>query len=119
MLQTVNYLQIVGVCVGLLFTCSLVFSLIIEAAKKLLTEETIKQKFGSMEAFSLLVSLVLGLLVYVIYLVFFIFGTVEVSVLDIVRFIIIGIVFMFSCGLGSQVGYDKVIKVLKDIFHIN
>lgn len=111
-----NYLQIVTTCIGLLFTCSLIFALVIEAVKKLMTEETIKKTFGSLENFSLLVSTILGLVVYVIYLVFFIIGKMDISNLDIAKLIIIGLVFIFSCGLGSQVGYDKVIKVLKEIF---
>lgn len=119
MLKTIDYFQLVTVCIGLLLICSFIFPLIIEAAKKLLSEEKIIKMFKSMELFSLFVSVILGLIVYIVYLVFFIIGTATIIPLDIVKFILIGIIFVFSCGLGSQVGYDKVIKVLKDIFHIN
>lgn len=119
MLTEINYLQVVTVCISMLFVCSLIFALVIEAAKKLISEEKIKEKFGSLEIFSLVVSLVLGLVIYVVYLLFFVLGKFQIVGLDIVRFIFIGIAFVFGCGIGSQVGYDKVIKTIKDIFHIN
>lgn len=119
MLNAINYLQIVTVCISMLFACSLIFSLVIEASKKLLTEEKIKDTFGSLEIFSLLVSLVLGLLIFLVYIVFFVLGKYQISTLDIVKLIFVGIGFVFGCGIGSQVGYDKVIKTIKDIFHIN
>ena len=35
--------------------------------------------------------------------------------LDILKLIVAGILFVFACGCGSQVGYDKVIKTIKGV----
>lgn len=119
MLKTIDYLQIVTILISLLLVCSFVFALVIEAAKKLIGDEKIKEKFGSLEFFSLIVSFILGAIVYLAYLLFFVVGVMSVNTIDIVRLVFIGVIFVVSGGLGSQVGYDKVIKVFKNIFHIN
>ena len=38
--------------------------------------------------------------------------------IDLLKVVVAGILFVFACGCGSQVGYDKVIKTIKDIISL-
>ena len=57
---------------------------------------------------SLIFTMIVATIVFLIFLLFII--KVPLTVLEIVKLIVAGILFIFACGCGSQVGYDKVIK---------
>ena len=97
----------------LMVVFSLITALVIEAIKKIVSEKTLIKVFKSLEIFALLFNLIVALFVYIIYLIFTV--SMPITTIDGVKYFIIGIVFMLSCGCGSQVGYDKVIKTIKDI----
>lgn len=115
-MNIINYLEIITSCFSLLVVCSVLFPIVIEAIKKIINDDNIKKIFGSLELFSLVISIILGILIFICYLIFFIFGMYQITFIDIIKFIFIGITFVISCGIGSQVGYDKLLKVLKQIF---
>lgn len=100
----------------LITVVSLVASLFIEATKKIVTEETLKAVLGSLEVFSLIFTMFVSICTYLIFLLFYLNGTI--LMLDILKLIVAGILFVFACGCGSQVGYDKVIKTIKQIIEL-
>ena len=93
----------------LMTVVSLITALFIEAIKKIVSEEVIKREFKSLEIFSLVFTLLIATITY---LCFLLFANVSISLLKV---IVAGILFVFACGCGSQVGYDKVIKTIKQI----
>lgn len=101
----------------LLFTIvSILLPIVIEAIKKAFGEEKIKETFCKMEIFCLFISFFIGIFVMVFYLI----ATNHTSALFIDKVKDIFIVIGFGCmsGIGSQIGYDKVIKTIKDIYSI-
>ena len=109
-------LQFILVLIVLLTVVSLVTSLMIEAIKKVVSDETIKKYFKSLEIFSLVFTMIVAVATFLIFLLFYI--KEPVVALDIFKLVITGILFTFACGCGSQVGYDKVIKVVKQIIEL-
>ena len=93
----------------LMTVVSLVTALFIEAIKKIVSEDVIKREFRSLEIFSLVFTLLIATITY---LCFLLFANVSIGLL---KAIVAGILFVFACGCGSQVGYDKVIKTIKQI----
>lgn len=111
----INWLELITMLTGLMATTALITTLIIEMFKKILTEKVISEKFKSMEIFSLIITLVISMLVYAIYLLFFVIGKYDIQMLDCIKLIACGLVYMVACSVSSQVGYDKVIKLIKDL----
>ena len=97
----------------LMVVVSLITALVIEAIKKIVSEDRIKKTFKSLEIFCLLFTLIIAGITYLIFLLFFV--TQPLVFLECIKLIVAGILFIFACGCGSQVGYDKVIKTIKDI----
>ena len=97
----------------LMIVVSLITALVIEAIKKIVSEEFIKKTFKSLEIFSLIFTMIIATIVFLTFLLFTI--KVPLAVLEIVKLVVAGILFIFACGCGSQVGYDKVIKTIKQI----
>ena len=97
----------------LMFVVSLITALVIEAVKKVYGEESIKRAFKSLEIFSLIFTMIVSVYVYIIFLLFTI--TEIPSLIETIKLVVSGILFIISCSCGSQVGYDKVIKTIKDI----
>ncbi|MBP3201348.1 MAG: hypothetical protein J6M39_06855 [Lachnospiraceae bacterium] len=93
----------------LMTVVSLVTALFIEAIKNIFSEDAIKREFRSLEIFSLVFTMLIATITY---LCFLLFANVSIGLLKV---IVAGILFVFACGCGSQVGYDKVIKTIKDI----
>lgn len=100
----------------LMLAVSLITALVIETIKKVVSEEKIKEIFKSLEVFSLVFTVIVAFITYLVFLLFFIVS--EVAFLDVIKLIVAGILFIFACACGSQVGYDKVIKVVKQIIEI-
>lgn len=112
-----NYLDFITILIGLMVPTSFVASMLIEASKKIFGEEAINKHFNKIEYFSVFISVVTAFVVYILYILFAVLGTVRLDVLDIIRLICCCLCYMVACATGSQVGYDKVIKLLKQIFH--
>lgn len=93
----------------LMTVVSLITALVIEAIKKIVSEESIKRTFRSLEIFSLVFTFIVAVIIYLCFLLF------AMPQIDLLKVIVAGILFVFACGCGSQVGYDKVIKTIKDI----
>ena len=96
----------------LMVVVSLITALVIEAIKKIFSEDAIKREFRSLEIFSLVFTMLIATITYLCFLLF-----ANVSI-DLLKVIVAGILFVFACGCGSQVGYDKVIKTIKDIISL-
>lgn len=99
-----------------MLSVSFIVALMIEAIKKIVTEEEIKRRYKSLEIFSLIFTCIVSFFAYLVFLLFYITGVVPL--LDIIKLIVAGILFIIACGCGSQVGYDKVIKTIKQIIEI-
>ena len=93
----------------LMVVVSLITALVIEAVKKIVSEDSLKKAFKTLEIFSLVFTFIVATITYLCFLLF-----ANVSI-DLLKVIVAGILFVFACGCGSQVGYDKVIKTIKDI----
>lgn len=93
----------------LMTVVSFITALVIEAIKKIVSEESIKKTFKSLEIFSLVFTFIVAVIIYLCFLLF------AMPQIDLLKVIVAGILFVFTCGCGSQVGYDKVIKTIKDI----
>ena len=65
---------------------------------------------------SLIFTMIVATIVFVIFLLFTI--KVPLAVLEIVKLVVAGILFIFACGCGLQVGYDKVIKKNRKYYSI-
>lgn len=109
-------LQFILFLIVLITVVSLVSSLFIEATKKIVSEGKLKEIFGSLEIFALIFTVFVSICTYLVFLLFFI--TSPLSFLDIIKLIVAGLIFVFACGCGSQVGYDKVIKTIKQIIEL-
>lgn len=114
----INWLDFCGVCVIMFPAVGILMAMIIEALKKIFGEENIKKKFGSLDNFNFLVTGIVSAIVFVVYILFFMVGKVTFAPLDIVKLVLIGLAFIFLCVCGAAVGYDKVLKTLKDIWEI-
>ncbi len=93
----------------LMVVVSLITALVIEAVKKIVSEDSLKKAFKSLEIFSLVFTFLVATLTY---LCFLLFANLQI---DLLKVVVAGVLFVFACGCGSQVGYDKVIKTIKDI----
>ena len=111
-LTTVN-LSFVLVLLVLMVVVSLITALVIEVIKKIVSEDRLKKTFMSLEIFSLLFTLIIASITYLVFLLFFV--TSPLIFIECVKLVVAGLLFIFACGCGSQVGYDKVIKTIKDI----
>ena len=80
--------------VVLITEVSVITSLLIEAIKNFV-------EIKKIELFSLITTVIIATFVYVVK------GNND---------IVNGIIFVFFCACGSQVGYDKVIKVIRGLF---
>lgn len=110
---TLNFILIL---IALMLSVSFIVALMIEAIKKVVTEEVIKRRYKSLEIFSLIFTCIISFFAYLVFLLFYIH--VPILFIDIVKLIVVGILFIIACGCGSQVGYDKVIKTIKQIIEI-
>lgn len=109
-------LTFILVLIVLMTVVSLVTALVIEAVKKIVSDDALKRIFGSLEVFSLIFTLFIAIVTYLVFLLFY--PLVITGVLDVLKLLAIGIIFAFACGCGSQVGYDKVIKTIKQIIEL-
>jgi len=100
----------------LMMVVSLATAIFIEAVKKIVSEESIKQAFKSLEIFSLIFTLIIAIIVFLVFLLFTI--KTPLVALEILKLVVAGILFIFACGCGSQIGYDKVIKTIKQIIEL-
>lgn len=99
--------EILTVLVSALGIMAVIMPFVIEFIKNLVTEAKIISIFGVLERFCAFVSAVAGLIVYV-----------SLNILlpeafkgaNIPQIIVIGIFFIGSCAIASQIGYDKIIK---------
>ena len=83
-----------------------------EAIKKIVSEKTLIKIFKSLEIFSLVFTFLVAIITY---LCFLLFANLQI---DLLKVVVAGVLFVFACGCGSQVGYDKVIKTIKDIISL-
>ena len=97
----------------LMVVVSTITTLVIEVVKKIVSADTLIRYFKKMEIFALVFTFIVALITYLVYLLFIINN--PLSILEIIKLIVIGFIFLCSCGAGSQIGYDKVIKTIKDI----
>ena len=93
----------------LMVVVSLITALVIEAVKKIVSEDSLKKAFKTLEIFSLVFTFMVATITYLCFLLF------AMPSIDLLKIVVAGILFVFACGCGSQVGYDKVIKTIKDI----
>ena len=96
----------------LMVVVSLITALVIEVVKKIVSEESLKRLFKTLEIFSLVFTFIVATITYLCFLLF------AVTQIDLLKVVVAGILFVLSCGCGSQVGYDKVIKTIKDIISL-
>ena len=96
----------------LMVVVSLITSLIIETIKKIVSEKILIKIFKSLEIFSLVFTFIVATLTYLCFLLF------AMPTIDLLKVVVAGVLFVFACGCGSQVGYDKVIKTIKDIISL-
>ena len=92
----------------LMVVVSMIRSLVIEVIKKIVSEKSLIKIFKSMEIFSLIFTALIATFTFVVYMILM---SIPVNFEN----VIYGFIFVLSCGCGSQVGYDKVIKTIKDI----
>ena len=109
-------LSFVLVLLVLMVVVSLITALVIEAIKKIVSEDRLKKTFKSLEIFSLLFTLIIASITYLVFLLFFV--TQPLIFIECIKLVVAGLLFIFACGCGSQVGYDKVIKTIKDIISL-
>ena len=93
----------------LMVVVSLITALVIEAVKKIVSEDSLKKVFKTLEIFSLVFTFIVATITYLCFLLF------AMTQIDLLKVVVAGILFVFACGCGSQVGYDKVIKTIKQI----
>ena len=93
----------------LMVVVSLITALVIEVVKKIVSEDSLKKVFKTLEIFSLVFTFIVATITYLCFLLF------AMPSIDLLKIVVAGILFIFACGCGSQVGYDKVIKTIKDI----
>ena len=93
----------------LMVVVSLITALVIEVVKKIVSEDSLKKVFKTLEIFSLVFTFIVATITYLCFLLF------AMLQIDLLKVVVAGILFVLSCGCGSQVGYDKVIKTIKDI----
>ena len=93
----------------LMVVVSLITALVIEAIKKIVSEDSLKKAFKTLEIFSLVFTFIVAIITYLCFLLF------AMPSIDLLKIVVAGILFIFACGCGSQVGYDKVIKTIKNI----
>ena len=96
----------------LMVVVSLITALVIEVVKKIVSEESLKRLFKTLEIFSLVFTFIVATITYLCFLLF------AMPQIDLLKVVVAGILFVLSCGCGSQVGYDKVIKTIKDIISL-
>ena len=96
----------------LMVEVSLITALVIEAVKKIVSEDSLKKVFKTLEIFSLVFTFMVAIITYLCFLLF------AMPQIDLLKVVVAGILFVFACGCGSQVGYDKVIKTIKDIISL-
>lgn len=116
--EKMNWLNFVMICILLIVVVSIVAPIFIEALKNLIGKEVIIEKFVKLEWFCLLVSSIIALITYLVYILFFVVGKFEITPLDIVKYIVACLIFVVCCGAGCQVGYDKVIKAIIEIIKL-
>lgn len=104
------------ILLALIVIVSLIFPIVIEAIKKLVGDDVIIKTFKKMEIFCFILTLILATITYLIFLLFYINAVVDF--ITGLKLFVCGFVFILACGCGSQVGYDKVIKTIKDIWEI-
>lgn len=92
----------------LMVVVSMITSLVIEAIKKIVSEKSLIKVFKSMEIFSLIFTALIAAFTFIVYMILL---SIPVNFEN----VIYGFIFVLSCGCGSQVGYDKVIKTIKEI----
>ena len=96
----------------LMVVVSLITALVIEVVKKIVSEDSLKKVFKTLEIFSLVFTFMVAIITYLCFLLF------AMPQIDLLKVVVAGILFVFACGCGSQVGYDKVIKTIKDIISL-
>ena len=96
----------------LMVVVSLITALVIEAVKKIVSEDSLKKAFRTLEIFSLVFTFIVATITYLCFILF------AMPQIDLLKVVVAGILFVFACGCGSQVGYDKVIKTIKDIISL-
>ena len=98
----------------LMVVVSLITALVIEAVKKIVSEDSLKKAFKTLEIFSLVFTFIVATITYLCFLLF------AMPQIDLLKVVVAGILFVFACGCGSQVGYDKVIKemLINSFFYI-
>ena len=96
----------------LMVVVSLITALVIEVVKKIVSEDSLKKVFKTLEIFSLVFTFIVATITYLCFLLF------AMLQIDLLKVVVAGILFVLSCGCGSQVGYDKVIKTIKDIISL-
>ncbi|MBR0039217.1 MAG: hypothetical protein IJP71_04365 [Lachnospiraceae bacterium] len=92
----------------LMVVVSMITSLVIEVIKKIVSEKSLIKVFKSMEIFSLIFTMVVATITFIVYMILL---RIPVNFEN----VIYGFIFVLSCSCGSQVGYDKVIKTIKEI----
>ena len=115
--EQMGIVQFLVTCIALVLVVSIIEPYFIEALKVLLTEKVILKKFLTLEWFSFVVSVIIATIVYLVYILFYVIGLI-ITPIDIVKYIVVGILFVILCGAGSQIGYDKILKPIKEIIKI-
>lgn len=110
-----NWLNFITSLISLMLVTSVITSLLIEVCKNIFDYDKLIKRFGKIEIFSLFITSVCALITYLIYLLFFVTLKNPLTFIDIMKFIVCGIIYIVSCASGSQVGYDKVIKIIHQI----
>lgn len=93
--------------VAVLGGMSIVMPFVIEFTKNLIGEAKIITKFGKLEKFCAFITAIISVVVYVF---LFVLVPEYYAKLNIAQIIVVGIIFSFACSMGSQIGYDKIIK---------
>lgn len=115
--EQMGIVQFLVTCIALILVVSIIEPYIIEALKVLITEKVILKKFLTLEWFCFIVAVILATIVYLVYILFYVVGLI-VTPIDIIKYIVVGILFVILCGAGSQIGYDKILKPIKEIVKI-
>ena len=92
----------------LMVVVSMITSLVIEVIKKIVSEKSLIKIFKSMEIFSLIFTALIATFTFIVYMIL-------MSIPVDFKNVIYGLIFVLSCSCGSQVGYDKVIKTIREI----
>lgn len=98
---------LISVLVVVLGIMSVIMPFVIEFVKTMIGEPKIITIFGKLERFCAFTTAIASLLVYIL---LFILCPEYFVVCSIIQIIAFGFIFMFTCAMASQIGYDKIIK---------